>query len=721
MKRPELLAPAGNFDSLVAAIAAGCDAVYLSGKLYGARSFAGNFSNEEIIEAVKYAHLYGVKIYVTVNTLIYDAEVPNFIEYVRFLYKSNVDALIIQDIGMFDLLRKKFPKLELHCSTQMHIHNLEGTKLMEELGASRVVLARETPIELIKEIKDNTNIELEIFVHGALCVSYSGQCLMSSLIGGRSGNRGTCAQCCRQPYELYCNDVKINEDKYIISTKDLNTLDNIGELIEANVDSLKIEGRMKRPEYVYYVVSLYRKAIDSYIESGKVKITNNDIYELKKIFNRDFTKGFIFHEENSNFINSFRPNHLGVEVGKVISVNDKYVKIKLSDELGVQDGIRIIGNEDFGMNIQVMTMNRKRVDLAYPGDTIELVMDYTPKINSQVLKTSDNRQLNRIKDLIKSSKRKIKICFTISAKVGENLKLTISDYNNIETIDMDFIVDASIKNPISKENIEKQLSKLGDTIYELNRIEYDIDDNIFIPIGVINEARRRAVEKLNEKRLYNYDFVEKEYTCDVPNYEIRKSKVYLANSHDEYENALNKDYNEVIVDYDYEEGARLLLSRVIEYHKELSSSKIMVSELGSIRKYKDLDLTSEYFLNVVNSYSVALLHSLGINKVTLSIEMNDYQIERLIRSYHERYNKHPNVEVIISLRPESMIMKYDLFNGKYNKNNNYYLKDKYNNKFPVISKDSKTIIYNYEVLKKKDYNKYYDMGVNSIRENSIIK
>jgi len=195
----ELLSPAGNFECLTAAIEAGCDAVYLGGKLFGARAFSDNFDNEELVKAINYAHLYGVKVYVTVNTLIYEREVDKFLEYVDFLYKNNIDALIIQDIGMMDLIRKTYPDLELHASTQMHIHNIEGVKLVEKLGLKRAVLARETSIDTIKYIKENTNIELEIFVQGALCISYSGQCLMSALIGNRSGNRGSCAGCCRQP------------------------------------------------------------------------------------------------------------------------------------------------------------------------------------------------------------------------------------------------------------------------------------------------------------------------------------------------------------------------------------------------------------------------------------------------------------------------------------------------------------------------------------------
>jgi len=354
MKKPELLAPVGNMECLKAAISAGCDAVYLGGYTFGARNYALNFSNEEIVEAINYAHIYGVKVYITVNTLIYEDEVNRFIEYVDFLHKNNVDALIIQDLGMMDLVRKTYPNLELHASTQMHIHNLEGVLFAQKMGLKRAVLAREVSIDEIEKIKQNSNIELEIFVEGALCVSYSGQCLMSSLIGGRSGNRGTCTQCCRMKYDIYSNDKKLNKDNYLLSMKDLNTIKHIGKLIDIGVDSFKIEGRMKRPEYVYLMVSLYRRVIDEYLKTGKINFNISDEIEMKKIFNREFTKGYLFNEENKKVINTFRPNHMGITLGTVIDVNDKKIKIKLEENLRKNDGIRIIGSTDVGFNISKM-------------------------------------------------------------------------------------------------------------------------------------------------------------------------------------------------------------------------------------------------------------------------------------------------------------------------------------------------------------------------------
>ena len=327
MKKPELLAPAGNIESFYAAINAGCDAVYLGGKVFGARAFSNNFTNEQILEVVNYAHLYGVKVYITCNTLIYEDEVESFMEYIEYLHKISVDAVIIQDIGMMDLIRKTFPNLEIHASTQMHIHNLEGAKLLSSLGIKRVVLARETSIEEIKKIKESTNIDLEIFVSGALCMSYSGQCLMSSLIGNRSGNRGSCSQSCRMKYDLYNDETKLSSDSYLLSTKDLNTLEYIGELIDLGIHSIKLEGRMKSEYYVYQAVKLYRSAINSYIENKKVNIDCKEVEKLQTIFNRNFTKGFLFNESNDNFLNSFRPNHMGIKIGDVIDYKNNLVQL----------------------------------------------------------------------------------------------------------------------------------------------------------------------------------------------------------------------------------------------------------------------------------------------------------------------------------------------------------------------------------------------------------
>ena len=299
----ELLAPVGTMESLHAAVQNGADAVYLGGKIFSARQYAANFNTDELAEAVKYAHLRGSKVYVTVNILLENKELEEAVDYIKYLYEIDVDGLIVQDLGLAYLIKCLFPDFELHGSTQMTINNLEGVLFLENMGFKRVVLARELSIDEIKHIKDCSTIELEGFIHGALCVCYSGQCLMSSIIGGRSGNRGTCAQPCRMPYSIVSlNDGELAnsklEKKHLLSTKDLCTIENMEQVVDSGLETLKIEGRMKRPEYVALVVSKYRNALDR----GSSAISEEDKEELLQIFNRGFTKGYLFGDFGKGFI-----------------------------------------------------------------------------------------------------------------------------------------------------------------------------------------------------------------------------------------------------------------------------------------------------------------------------------------------------------------------------------------------------------------------------------
>ena len=373
MKKIELSAPAGDIKCLKAAIEGGADAIYLGGKNFGARAFSKNFSDEEIVEAIKLAHLYGVKIYVTVNTLVYDKEVDSFIKYIEFLHKNNVDAILLQDLGMLDLIRKTYPNLEVHASTQMHIHNLDGVKLMENLGVKRVVLARETSIDDIKHIRQNSNIELEVFVHGALCVSYSGQCLMSYFKQERSANQGECEGSCRLRYNVLNKDKIIDSNVYALSLKDLNSLENIGRLIDVGVSSLKIEGRMKSAAYVYLVTSLYRKAIDSYYKNKKVEIDGKILHDLKIVFNREYTKDLL----KGDILN---PNNINDTDAKEF-VNEHYYEQFIIDRLN---------KDDF------FTDRESAILFGIPSNLIEGIL-----VGREYEK--NNNMLNEIKELLPNS------------------------------------------------------------------------------------------------------------------------------------------------------------------------------------------------------------------------------------------------------------------------------------------------------------------------------
>lgn len=700
MKKVELLAPAGNMENLKYAVMAGCDAVYLGLKKFGARAFSSNFSDSEFIEAVNYCHLYGVKVYVTLNTIIYDYEVEDFLETVDFIHKNNVDAVLIQDLGMLDLVRKTYPNLEVHASTQMHIHNLDGVKVLERLGIKRAVLARETSIDTIKYIKENSNIELEVFVHGALCVSYSGECLMSKFIGGRSGNRGECAGACRLSYDVVDDNNNIlNKNKYPISTKDLNTIYYIDKLIESGVASLKIEGRMKSREYVYMVVKLYRDTIDNYYKTGKVIVNEDDLLKLKKIFNREYTKGFLFNINNNELINSYRPNHMGVNVGKVLNYKNGYATILLTDHVSIGSGLRVLSknNKDVGILVNEFYKNNKLVKDAYKNDIISIKVHDKVYKDDIVVITNDKSISNDIEEYIKNNKRKVLISGKVSCKLGIII-LEVSDGVNKVVVSSNNVFK-SINKSTTKEDISIKLNKLLNTVYKFNSLDINIDSNLFIPLKEINGLKNDMVMLLNDKRLYKIDYVKSKYYIDLPDFK----KEELITCYTNNINNLDKKYDIVYTDNN-------CLPRVVDKYNNYNN--VMIGELGGFNKCSNV--TTDVSFNVVNSYAVAFVHSMGSSCVTLSYEMTDSDIENLVNSYINRYNKRPNLELIVYGYPVIMCSKYSL-NKEYNKDI-LYLKDRFNNKFRVITKNNIMYVYFYNKLDKYD-KKYYEMGINRLRFN----
>ena len=491
MTKPELLSPAGNMEALKAAIHNGADAVYIGGKDFGARKFADNFTEKEIIEAINYAHLYDTKVYVTVNTIIYENETEEFIKYLKFLYLNGGDAVIMQDIGMISLARKLIPELEIHASTQTHNCNDNTLKLFKKLGVTRVVLARELSLDEINNLQ--TDLEKEIFIHGALCICYSGCCLFSSLNGGRSGNRGKCAGPCRLPYTLIKNDKPIEtKGLYLLSPKELNTTKQIQKILDTNVQSLKIEGRMKSPEYVGFITKMYRELIDN-------NTTQNTEKSLKKLFNRDFTEGHLFNNKNYDLMNITSPNHIGIEIGKVLKI-DKKIKIKLTDDLAQNDGIRFKESKKGLIVNKLYNEKGLLINNAKKGDIIFLDNKINIKSLDTVLKTTDYNLINELKSY---EEKKIPIDFKITAKEKQNIEITISD-NKYKITEIGNKIQTSITSPITKENIIKQISKLGNTPFILKNIDIDMDNNIFIPLKELNELRRILVEKLiHEKTKIN--------------------------------------------------------------------------------------------------------------------------------------------------------------------------------------------------------------------------
>ena len=511
-EKPELLAPAGGMEAFIAAVENGADAVYLGARAFSARGYASNFSKRELEEAIDYAHLRGVKVYVTVNTLLKEDEVENALNLLSCLRMIGADAIIIQDLGLISLAGRYLPDLPLHASTQMTLHNSEGVEFVKRLGIERAVLSRESSLEEIKRIKEKTGTEVEVFIHGALCISYSGQCLLSSLIGGRSGNRGFCAQPCRKKYRLYCEGKPIKTTgSYLLSPKDINTASGLGALIEAGIESFKIEGRMKRPEYVAGVVRIYRRLIDRYIENpDRYSVSEEEQETLTQLFNRGFTQGYFFENPRWELMSRGNPHNRGVPAGTVTGYDRRSnrVRVKLSRPLRLGDGIMVENAEtrpeDKGKIISSMYSGKGQVYNAAAGDTVEIPFDSRAPAGSTVYRTHDKKLMDSLKKESESGNLRPKIPVYIRASIapGKPVKLEMEDRDsNSVTIESGYVVENAEKQPTSQAQIEKQLSKLGNTLFEAAELRVTTEGDVFIPLGQLNELRTKAIEQLEHLRI----------------------------------------------------------------------------------------------------------------------------------------------------------------------------------------------------------------------------
>lgn len=682
----ELLAPAGNFEALTAAISNGADAIYLGMNKFGARAYASNFDEESFKQAIEYAHLREVKIYVTMNTIVFEDEIKPMKEMVDFLVSSNVDGIIIQDLVILDYVVNKYPDIEAHCSTQMGIDDLEGTLLFKELGAKRVVLSREVEIDKIKQIKKIAKIPLEIFVHGALCVSYSGNCLMSGLIGYRSGNRGRCVGSCRKPFDLIDTTNNINYgNSYILSMKDLCTIDYINEL--KGIDSLKIEGRMKEPAYVANVISSYREALD-----GKAtKLTKEN---LTKTFNRTFTKGYIFSEDKKNITNIDKPNNYGYLIGEIVSKNKLGYKIKLIKTLNQNDIIRIDHNKQ-DVNLTVVKMcddNNNFINSSSTTCYINIKDELS--IGDKVYKTKDYLFYNEIEKTYPKEFRRFPLDIEVYAYSNNPLIINCSYKDHYVTYESVDSLESSINNPATKETFTKQFNRLKDTVYELGYVNYNGDD-CFIPAKLINEARRTLVELMNKARLERKHIIKnttKNENISFPQAEP-KLAVY-ATTKEQYQAA-----KECGIEIIYNEDNTIRRNQTTY---SISNKQYLIGGYGGVYTFKNKDFITDFSLNVVNSKAVYMLHKLGAKRVTLSYEMNKTQIDSLIEEYEKQNNGLPNLEMIVYGKAHLLFTKYcplKKFNlcGKC-KNNKYIIKDEYG-EFPIIShEDCTTTIINGKTL-----------------------
>ena len=484
-RKIEILAPAGSYASFKAAIASGADAVYAGGPRFGARAFAKNFDVEEMLEAIDYAHFHGRKFYLTVNTLLKDNEITELYDYIKPFYEGGLDAVIVQDLGVMQLIRSHFPGLEIHASTQMTVTAADGASFIQEQGASRVVPARELSLDEIREMKAKTGMEIECFVHGALCYCYSGQCLLSSLIGGRSGNRGQCAQPCRLPYQTS------EEKSHLLSMKDICTLDLIPDLIEAGIDSFKIEGRMKQPEYVAGVTSIYRKYVDLYLKNGRKNyhVSTQDKEQLMDLYNRGgFHSGYYKQHNGRDMLALKRPNHAGITAFKVLSQKGREVAVQALMDINKGDIL------EFPESKESYTFGRQ----VKKGDTTIIL---APKGEHLSKGTLLNRTRNQILiDTLNQNytERKIseKINGFLRLSVGKSATMMVWKDDTYVQVESEMPVQEASKRPLTKETVYDKISKTGNTEFEFESLEIELDDNVFLPIQQLNELRRNALDEL---------------------------------------------------------------------------------------------------------------------------------------------------------------------------------------------------------------------------------
>jgi len=683
----ELLAPAGSYEAFIAAVNSGADAVYLGGRQFGARAYATNFSDEELAAAVRAAHLLGVSVYVTVNILVDNSEIPALAEYLRYLYAIGVDAAIIQDSGVLAVARRVVPRLPLHASTQMTVHNLEGVKYLAEQGITRVVLARELSLDAIRQICAHSPIEVETFIHGALCISYSGQCLMSSMIGGRSGNRGRGAQPCRLPYSLVDADGKNllagrDAGEYLLSPKDFNTIEHIPDLIAAGVASFKIEGRMKRPEYVAVVVDSYRRAIDAAVAAGaEFAVPPQDQKDMAQIFNRGFTTAYLFGKQGRKMMSDRRPNNRGVRIGRVLEYDRrrKTAVIKLDESLSVGDTVEFwvkVGGRA-SATITSLRVDGREVASAPAQAEAAIPLESPVKPGDRVFKTFDAALMEKARASFSAGSflRRVPIDAAVAVGEGRPLEIVLTDdAGNTGSGRTAFLAEKARKRPLNEETLAAQIGRLGATVFTLRNLASDISGEVMVPLSELNEARRQAVEPLENARLAPYarpplpakgQSFDEFFPAQMPRPSRKPALTVNVDTVDKAFAAVDNgadiimfggeslsgrppaadDYRRVAA-LARERGLAVIfntprivqdwqwdgLEADLELFRTLAPDAVAVANLGTLQRLRrepGLAIHGDWPLNIYNSAAVKFFAGAGLSSLTLSPELTFAQVEAM--------------------------------------------------------------------------------------------
>lgn len=748
----ELLAPAGGWEAFLAAMENGADAVYIGGKNYSARHSAENFDDDQIKAAVEYAHCRNKKVYVTVNTLIDNTEFEAALDYIYHIHNLGVDAIIVQDLGLLQAADCLMPAVRLHASTQMTIHNAAGVEFVTQHGARRVVLARELSLEHLRSIHQAVpDTELEYFIHGALCYCYSGQCLFSSMVGGRSGNRGRCAQPCRLAYRLFSgsthNRVELKDaGKYLLSPADLCLLPFISLLQQAGVTSLKIEGRMKRPEYVATVARTYREVLDRLEQDENYNPPAQLADNLLKIFNRNFSSGYLF-PRRGQFLSTTRPNNRGVYVGRVMEQSKNYeTSIKLVSDVSVGDGLDVWVSKGRGpaCTVRQMRVNGNLVEEADRGDIITVQLNGPAGPGDRVFKTHDARLLARAMESIRPrSRNKILIKARVTLRSDQPMQIRFIDgEGHIGEAFTNSCAQTARKHPLTEDVLRDKLERLGNTPFELGEIEFSSDPGLMMPFSDINEARRQAVEDLCHIRLQaskppeiNYqDYLprKREFLAGTTGRSSKKPLLsIMVSTLEQAEAAIKSGADQVYLGLEGLMTRKRLTAAELNQLAESAGSQhsqlipalpriqtpgqerafevvsasglpVLAGNPGSIRRCleKGWDVRGDYTLNVFNRFALRFLLQEGLAGVCLSPELNFTQLGQF-----------PNLdqaELLVHGELIIMLSQYCMLSGVmgqadkcpgFCQQDHYYLKDELGYEFPVeTDADCRFYVFNSRTL-----------------------
>ena len=652
---PELLAPAGGWDCLRAAVANGADAVYFGLPKFNARMRADNFTEEELPEVVRFAHRHGVKAYVAFNTLVFTSELEAAADQLRLLNRSGVDALIVQDVGLVRLAKKIVPELALHASTQMTITSPEGAEFARELGCTRVVLARETSLRELEKF-DGT-VPLEAFIHGALCVAYSGQCLTSESLGQRSANRGECAQACRMPYELIVDGQRrdLGDKKYLLSPQDLAAAEQIPQLLELGVVSFKIEGRLKSPEYVAAVCQVYRRAIDSALTRMKVQLSAEGRYQLEMTFSRGLYPGWMHGVNHQELVGARYGKKRGAYLGVVTKVGKDHVEIGDFGNLKLGDGVVFDtggdtnheqGGRIYGLHGAQITFQRSQIDFSKIKAGARLWKTSDPKLDDQLRQSFSGRIEPR---------KKTAVDLKVSGVAGESLVIATP----LATVRSAIPLQPARTAPLTTERLREHLGKFGESGYALGQLENELSGDLILPIGELNRLRRELVYALDIAReSHRPEITIPSILPEKFSSELQSAQLHvLCRTPEQITAALAAGAREIYADFEdirrYRDavtlirespGTRITLATpriqkageagFFKLIENCQPDALLIRNLGALSYYRDSPLPKigDFSLNVANPLTAGYFIDCGLQRVTISYDLNLPQVVSLLES-----------------------------------------------------------------------------------------